>query len=476
MGRISRRWGTRLRLAAAAVVVVGAGTLIGTPTVHAANLTITGTLTTDNPQYPIGRPDQASCAAVIDDLLPTKYVYELMTLTVSADGDYTYTDNRSVGGLIDIEVAVYDGPFDAGAPLDNCLASLDDINVIALTAGTYTLAVTSYDEPTTGAYSFTFDGPGEVTAATTVAVDVATFGGPPDAAFGVELLQGAGSLASATETAPNSDCSAPALAECAVLQVPLPLATDDPVGLVTTAPPGWSTPTITCDRTADLGALTGAGLAENDHDGTDLLAAGGDTYCVVTYVWEGGHVTIDAAVVNDDGGTATATAVQAEVYDSTDTLIAGPTACAADGSCLELDLPPGDYTVGYVGPAGYTLDVTQSTTNQGPLQQTQAIVSGDPQAAFTIASGDQVDITLTIDDPEPLPTTTTTTTTTPTTTTTIPAGAPPTTPPATTAAPTIAPILPETGTTGRTTGAIAAIAATSVLAGVALTRVRRRPI
>lgn len=124
--------------------------MVGVAPALAGSATLTGTLNTSDPIYPNGRPDDADCGDQIDDLLPEKYRYQLYSLTVSADGNYDYTDNRG-GSLIDIEVAVIQGAFDPANPTVNCLSSMDDNNTITLQAGiTYTLAVTSWDMPTTG--------------------------------------------------------------------------------------------------------------------------------------------------------------------------------------------------------------------------------------------------------------------------------------------------------------------------------------
>lgn len=126
----------------------------------AGTTTFTGTLTESHPIYPIGRPDDSACDSVLDDLLPEKYRYHLMNVMVTETGTYSYKDNQVT---IDIEVAVFDGPFDPNNPLNNCISSMDDIGAVALEAGKqYILAVTSYDIPTTGDYEFSLTGPGIV--------------------------------------------------------------------------------------------------------------------------------------------------------------------------------------------------------------------------------------------------------------------------------------------------------------------------
>jgi|GEM_PF-3407438 hypothetical protein len=129
----------------------------------AGTSTFTGTLTSSDPQYVNGRPDGSDCGNIIDDLLPEKYVYQLLYVGVTVTGTYDYVDNRSTAGTIDIEVAVFDGPFHPDTPTDNCLSSMDDSDTITLEAGKqYILAITSWDRPTTGPYSFSLTGPGDV--------------------------------------------------------------------------------------------------------------------------------------------------------------------------------------------------------------------------------------------------------------------------------------------------------------------------
>lgn len=138
--------------------------IIGVLPAFAGTSTFTGTLTESNPVYPVGRPDNSSCNSVIDDLLPDKYVYQLLYVSATETGTYNY---RDIGYLdlstFDIEVAVFDGPFDPNNPLNNCITSMDDIATVDLEAGKqYILAVTSYDVPTTGDYEFSLTGPGDV--------------------------------------------------------------------------------------------------------------------------------------------------------------------------------------------------------------------------------------------------------------------------------------------------------------------------
>lgn len=320
-------------------------------------------------------------------------------------------------------------------------------------------------EPSDDVYPFfsTFYGPAECyvyISATIVAVDKVVDGGPttlPE--FPVDLVQDGSTLASGADPAPNVACAAD-LADCALINVQPDFSVQEPVSLVETPPAGYELAGIECDYF--IGSLTetldGSGVADVDGDGSDL-GFDGDIYCEVTNTWIGGTVDVDASVTNDNGGMAAVTDVSVEVYDSTDTLILGPTACAADGSCLTAELPPGDYTIGYAGPAGYSREITQTVTNP-VLTAEQAIVTDDPDAAFTIVTGGLVEIDIAIDDPVPATTTTTSTTTT-TTTTTIAL---------------LAPTIPATGTSGTANAQIAAVALGCVVAGglLVIATTRRR--
>ena len=115
-------------------------------------------------------------------------------------------------------------------------------------------------------------------------------------------------------------------------------------------------------------------------------------------------------------------------------------------------LPIGDYVIGYVGPAGYTREVTQ--VMQAPTEQ----ITDDTDAEFTIVQFDVVEINVAIDDPTP-PTTTTTTTTTTTLAPTTTAQA----------------ILPATGTSSTANGWMALVALLLLGTGSGLLMVRRRP-
>jgi len=186
-----------------------------------------------------------------------------------------------------------------------------------------------------------------------------------------------------------------------------------------------------------------------------------DIYCRIENTYAEGQLVVSASVNNDDGGTAGVEDVSIEVYeDGVETPVVAATACAADGSCLDMMLPVGDYVIGYEGPDGYTREIMQSVT--APTTTTtepeiEAIVTDDPDAEFTVENGGLVEIEVAIDDPEPEPTTTTTEPAT--TTTAFDAGAG---------------TLPPTGASSETNTTIAVVAFALIAAGLALVGVRRR--
>jgi hypothetical protein len=153
------------RFASPLLFLIASFTILALPAL-AGTLTITGTLTSSDPIYQNGRPDNFDCSDQIDDVLPEKYVYQTYTISVTETGTYSYIDLGHQDAdvtTIDIEVAFYDGTFNPNSPLNNCIASLDDLADLDLVAGkTYLLSVTSYDVPTTGDYSFSLTGPGDV--------------------------------------------------------------------------------------------------------------------------------------------------------------------------------------------------------------------------------------------------------------------------------------------------------------------------
>jgi hypothetical protein len=145
------------------LLIVGLLLMAALP-VFAGARVFSGTLTSSDPVYVNGRPDDRDCTDQIDDILPEKYRYQTRLIEVTISGTYTYNDFRATPTYIDIEVAFYNGTtFDPVNPRNNCIGSLDDSETIDLEAGkTYLIAITSWDEPTTGGYMFELDGPGDV--------------------------------------------------------------------------------------------------------------------------------------------------------------------------------------------------------------------------------------------------------------------------------------------------------------------------
>ncbi|MEQ9162324.1 MAG: LPXTG cell wall anchor domain-containing protein, partial [Ilumatobacter fluminis] len=220
---------------------------------------------------------------------------------------------------------------------------------------------------------------------------------------------------------------------------------------------GYEVGSVECDSYISLGKYFGetdrGPLEMIDDEGAAFATDDGDAYCTVTNVYREGQLIVTASVNNDDGGVAGVEDVSIEVYEADgDTPVIAATACAADGSCLDEMLPIGDYVIGYIGPDGYTREITQSVS----LVVTEK-VTDDADAAFTAAFGEVVEIEVAIDDPAPEPTTTTTE---PATTTTVfDAGAG---------------TLPPTGASSETNTTIAVLAFALIAAGLALVGVRRR--
>jgi hypothetical protein len=230
---------------------------------------------------------------------------------------------------------------------------------------------------------------------------------------------------------------------------------------------GYGDPQILCDSyVTDFGDLDFEASPPDSTDGTFGVYTGdgiGNAYCKVYNYYQTGTLTVTASVTNDNGGTATPADIQVEVYQATGgALVHGPVACAADGACLDISLPIGNYELGYIGPNGYTRTVTQTVT-PNPTER----ITDDPDAAFTISTANDVALAITIDDPVPVTTTTTTTTTT-------------TVAPTTTLATTTTALgaggitLPATGPSSRETSTLAVTALALVLVGASMVLVRRR--
>lgn len=289
-----------------------------------------------------------------------------------------------------------------------------------------------------------------------LAIDKVIEGGPAAVSdFEFEVYDGEGAL---VDTAgpivdPSADLCTEALNECVLVA----LAPAEYILGEILPDYGYEVGSVECDSFIDLERYFGGAEEQRqeiiDDAGADFRTDDGDAYCTVTNVYREGQLIVTASVNNDDGGVAGVDDVSIEVYEADgDTPVVPATACAADGSCLDTMLPIGDYVIGYIGPDGYTREITQTVS-----QLVAEKVTDDADAAFTAAFGEVVEIEVAIDDPEPEPTTTTTQPAT--TTTAFDAGAG---------------TLPPTGASSQTNTTIAVLAFASIAAGLALVGVRRR--
>ncbi len=250
--------------------------------------------------------------------------------------------------------------------------------------------------------------------------------------------------------------------ECATVQLPAgsyQLGESGPVGFLPTAV--WCRSNVLEERFPD-----GVGEFQLSTD-FQTIGAALFVYCRIVNEPFDGRVVVDKVVVNDDGGTATPDDFTAEVFREGDGMLQTSGDCAADGSCINTEVPIGPYRIGETGPDGYDATVACVVTVEpdppsidtqvpnGDVSVTEAIPGAD--AAFEIEPFGEVTCTITNDD-RPQPTTTT---------------APPTTAPPTPPT-TMAAQLPATGN-GNTAWQIAAVGGMMLLAGSALLAVRRRP-
>lgn len=117
------------------------------------------------PTFPTFNRPVSNCSDL--SLIATNTHYEVLEITVSVTGAYQYTDVSFFDGdplTPDGFLLIYPlGGFDPTSPLTNCLASADDFWVLNLTAGSYTLVVTTFSNGATGPVTFIFDGPGTIT-------------------------------------------------------------------------------------------------------------------------------------------------------------------------------------------------------------------------------------------------------------------------------------------------------------------------
>jgi len=297
-----------------------------------------------------------------------------------------------------------------------------------------------------------------------VAIDKIVMGGPAASTeFAIDVLDDQNALVTTAVDSSNAPCTAQ-LTNCALVNVNTQvngtaLAVDESVI------PGWGylLESMACDSAINLDDyFPQAQFSPDSSDGSFDLGRG-DAYCQVTNRYATGFLDVNTVVINDNGGTATPTDVSFEVFRSDSTLEIAETACLADGSCYDGVLPVGDYVMGYVGPAGYTVDITQVIT---PSEPPTEMITDDPDAAFTMAESAQVDIVITINDPVPAATTTTTTTTVAPTTTVRAT--------TTTALDASGVTLPSTGASSGANGWMATLALLFVASGGALLIARRR--
>ena len=192
--------------------------------------------------------------------------------------------------------------------------------------------------------------------------------------------------------------------------------------------------------------------------------------CRITNRYYEGDLVVTKSVTNDDGGTLGPADFVAEVFTEPEGVPVTSATCLADGSCLDVTLPIGDYRIGEADPQGYTPSVTCTVTvdpdGPGPITSNPPepvdfeAIAGDDAVATVGAFGE---VTCEIVNDDPTTTTTTTTTTMAPTTTDQGGGAGVPT--------TVAPVLPPTGDDN---GTMAIIATLLIAVGGALLVARRR--
>lgn len=190
--------------------------------------------------------------------------------------------------------------------------------------------------------------------------------------------------------------------------------------------------------------------------------------CEITNDYYEGSLVVTKSVTNDDGGLLGPDDFVAEIFTEPEGAPVTSATCMADGTCLDVTLPIGDYRIGEADPQGYTPSVTCTVTVEpdGPgditttppdmvePRQNEAIPGDD--AVATVEPFGEVTCEIVNDDP------TTTTTMAPTTTDQDGGANVPTT---------VAPILPPTGDDN---GTMAIIATLLIAIGGALLVARRR--
>lgn len=125
-----------------------------------------GSLTASSPLF--DRPD-GGAPPVSTVSSGNIFHYTTISLTVATPGTYTF-ESTSYPASFDPFIALYNSSgFSAGSPLTNIIAAVDDGGVDfnfyltqTLSAGTYTIVITSYSDGVTGTFDFGVTGPAAV--------------------------------------------------------------------------------------------------------------------------------------------------------------------------------------------------------------------------------------------------------------------------------------------------------------------------
>lgn len=344
------------------------------------------------------------------------------------------TINVQVAGSQASEIATYTPTFTpagGGALVGSCTSEVISVTFIAvinytcavLVGDTYTVTVPTPPEPfvtftqcTDSAGTLELDGSLEVydsdpdqgcilgLVAPTVAIDKGVFEpegfptgplGPSD--FELEVFAADGTLiGTAFDPSAESCASATEIGtNCAYLEVPFGSYV---LGEVTL--PGYVPVIVTCTadpfgdggdpddgpiRTLPSERIDDPNAAFTLSD--DLLAV----FCEIGNVYVEGTIEVTKTVINDDGGTATPDDWTVELYDADGALVTS-SPCTADGACLSGSFPVGEYTVGEVGPDGYTSSVSVTIT-----EPDEPITDPDPDPTFPFPT---IPLSERLDDPD----------------------------------------------------------------------------
>lgn len=175
------------------------------------------------------------------------------------------------------------------------------------------------------------------------------------------------------------------------------------------AVPGYAPTNVGCRPYAvGVGEVFPEGIGAFSIEPDPIFGGPPIVLCEITNSYFEGSVTVAKQVVNDDGGTATADDFTAELYLEGGALVESG-ACAADGSCIDTDLPIGDYRVGESGPEGYASTVACTVTG-GSVPEIGTVPPSIPlfdeaiageSAAFTLQPDASVACVITNDDVAP---------------------------------------------------------------------------